>query len=621
MTLDARLETLRERGVIADIDLHFARFMCRIAGAPSDELELAACLASHRIGMGHACADLAGLAGRIVLPGIDDDADAVEPITAPPLEPWIEALRAAPVVGVPGDDRPLVLDAAGRLYLHRYWSYERTLAADLLARAGAATPAVDLVQLGADLDALFPREPGERTVDWQRVAAVTAVLRRLCVISGGPGTGKTTTAIRILALLARQSREPLRVALAAPTGKAAARLQEAMRAAAERLPDSPEVRAVVPDEARTIHRLLGARPRRVRFRHDREHLLAYDVVVVDEASMVDLALMAKLVAAVPPAARLVLLGDRDQLASVEAGAVLGDLCGDAPGFSDGFRATIEAATGSAIPRGQPSASALCDSIVLLTRSHRFAATSGIGRLAAAVNRGDGATACAVLGDARAAEVGWRPAPSPETVATLAADRYAPYLEAIERGASPAEAFTAFRSFRLLAAHRRGPWGVEALNALVADELARRLAVDADGAWYAGRPVLVTENDYTLGLFNGDVGIALPDPAADGDLRVTFEGDGGQVRRLSPMRLPAHEPVWAMTVHKSQGSEFDRVLLVLPDEDSLLLTRELVYTAVTRARERVEIAGDETILLAAIERRLVRSSGLRDALWAHDGALG
>ncbi|MGH7896156.1 MAG: exodeoxyribonuclease V subunit alpha [Candidatus Binatia bacterium] len=613
MTLLERFEAFRARGVVTDLDLHFARFIARLARSDAPELALAACLASHRIGTGHVCVDLAEAAGHVVLPGVDEGEGAGEPVVAPPLARWTAVLRGSGVVGQAGDDRPLVLDGSGRLYLHRYWRYEHALARALRERAGAEVPEVDLERLRRDLVSLFPPGAGDGP-DWQRVAAVTAVLRRLCVISGGPGTGKTTTVIRILALLLGQTPEGLVIALAAPTGKAAARMQEAIRAAKERVELTAEVRARIPDDASTIHRLLGARPGSARFRHDRERPLAVDALVVDEASMIDLALMAKLVDALPPTARLIVLGDRDQLASVEAGAVLGDVCGPAPGFSDVFRRRLELATGERVPAGRPSASPLRDTVVLLTRSYRFAAASGIGRLATAVNRGDGATVLAVLGDARADDVGWRPAAAPAELAAAAVEGYGPYLECVRRAAPVEEIFAAFRRFQVLCAHRRGPSGVETVNRLVDEELRRRFIVDAVGPWFVGRPILVTQNDYTLGLFNGDLGVALPDPGSPERLRVVFETEGG-VRHLPPVRLPAYEPVWAMTVHKSQGSEFDHVLLVLPNETSPLMTRELLYTGVTRARTRVEICGDEIVLLAAVERGSVRSSGLRDALWS------
>ncbi len=469
----------------------------------------------------------------------------------------------------------------------------------------------------ADLTTLFPSH--EDVPDWQRIAAATAVLRRLCVISGGPGTGKTTTVIRILALLLAQQPE-IRIALAAPTGKAAARMQEAIRAAKDRVALPDAVRARIPDEASTIHRLLGARPGSSRLRHDRSRPLALDALVVDEASMVDLALMAKLVAALPTAARLVVLGDRDQLASVEAGAVLADLCGATPGFSDAFRQQLEAITAETIPHGQASVSSMRDAVVLLTRSHRFTPTSGIGRLAAAVNRGDGAGVLAILRDPGSDDVRWRSDGSLAELVGVAADGYAAYLELVAAGAAAEDIFAAFRRFRVLCAHRRGPWGVETLNGRVEEELRRRLVVEPELDWYAGRPVLVTQNDYALGLFNGDVGIALADPEMPERLRVAFETARGGVRRLAPTRLPMHEPVWAMTAHKSQGSEFDRVLLALSADDSPLVTRELVYTGITRARQAVAVWGSDAVLLAGVARRLVRSSGLREALWGSDAVV-
>jgi exodeoxyribonuclease V alpha subunit len=265
------------------------------------------------------------------------------PMIAPPLADWRTALRQSPVVGRPGDYAPLILDDAGRLYLYRYWAYERQLAEDVLRRLADEPSGVDIPRLRAGLDRLFP-PAGDAEVDWQRIAAAVAVLKQFCVISGGPGTGKTTTVIRILALLAEQAARPLHIALTAPTGKAATRMQEAIRLARDRLPVSPAIREAIPGEAMTIHRLLGYRPGSVRFRHDRDNPLPVDALVVDEASMVDLALMAKLVRALPPRARLILLGDKDQLASVEAGAVLGDICGDSTGFSPAFRERLIEAT-------------------------------------------------------------------------------------------------------------------------------------------------------------------------------------------------------------------------------------------------------------------------------------
>jgi len=611
MTPRQRLAALRDAGWLGDLDVHLAESMARIAGDDDPALLWAVALASQRTAAGHVCADLGRVAGRPLVDGAPD-----APVM-PGLAAWTAALRATPVVGGPGDDAPLVLDAAGRLYLRRYWAYEREVADEVRRRVAAAV-ALDPAAVREALAVGWPLDPTGPAPDWQRVAAVTAALRRLCVISGGPGTGKTSTVVRLLALLAAANRgAPLAVELAAPTGKAAARLEDALRAGRAAVPET--VRAAIPERASTLHRLLRLRPDSTRAGVDRERPLRADVVVVDEASMVDLALMAKLLRAVPPDARLLLLGDKDQLASVEAGAVLADLCGDAPGFSPSFAARVSAVTGQAVPEGDAACdSPVRDAVVVLRESRRFHADSGIARLAAAVNRGDGDAACALLGGG-APDLGWRPAAdgraARERLADAAADGFGAYLACVASGAPPAEVFAAFDRFRMLCAHRAGSGGVAGVNRLVEDALEARGLLRRTGPWFVGRPVLVTRNDHVLRLANGDVGVVLPDPEEAGRVAVAFPAADGGVRRVSPARLPAHETVWAMTVHKSQGSEFDRVLLLLPAEPSRVVTRELLYTAITRARDRVEVWGAEAVVRAGVATRVERSSGLRDALWA------
>lgn len=611
MTPRACLAALRDAGHLTDLDVHLADLLTRLARGDTTALLYAAALASHRTGEGHVCADLAAVAGGPLLEGAPG-----APVT-PPLAAWTAALRATAVVGGPGDDAPLVLDAAGRLYLRRYWAYERELADELAARAAAPVEAVDEPRLRAAAATLLPSDPTAPVPDWQRVAAVTAVLRRLCVISGGPGTGKTSTVVRFLALLAASAGGArLQVELAAPTGKAAARLEEAVRAGRATLP--PALQAAIPVQASTVHRLLGARRDSPQVAYGRARHLTADVVVVDEASMVDLALMAKLVRALRPEARLVLLGDKDQLASVEAGAVLGDLCGDAPGFSSDFAARVGGLVGEPVPPGDGAAgSPLCDAVVLLRHSRRFAPTSGIARLAAAVNAGAGDEALSIL-TAGHADVGWRPLTGPrairEPLAAVAADGFGVYLDRVRSGAPPAEVFAAFGAFRVLCAHRAGAAGVEAANRLIEDALAAARVVRPVASWYVGRPVMVTRNDHLLRIYNGDVGIVLPDPEDATRELVAFAGPDGATRWVSPARLPAHETVYATTVHKSQGSEFERVILLLPPEPSRVVTRELLYTAITRARARVEVWGPEAVVRAAVATRVARSSGLRDALW-------
>jgi exodeoxyribonuclease V alpha subunit len=599
------------------LDAHMARLLARLAGSEDPLLALAARLACRATSQGDICVSLAEAAGQ-PLAALGES----EPGLAPPLPVWCEALRRQTVVGRPGEFAPLILDETGRLYLYRYWAYERDLASDLLARTADDPTDVDSRRLRDGLDRLFP-PAAEGEVDRQRLAAAVAALKRCCVISGGPGTGKTTTVVRILALLLEHAASPLRIALAAPTGKAAARMQEAIRASLATLRADAPIRDAIPVEAATIHRLLGFRPGSVAFRHDRDNPLPVDVLVVDEASMVDLALMAKLIRALPSAARLILLGDRDQLASVEAGAVLGDICGESPEFSAAFRRRLieatgrdPAAAGSGAPGegpGDESGPPIRDAIVQLTRSYRFGRESGIGRLASLVNQGDGRAALALLERAEFADVVWRPLESPRDLASRLAET-ADRLGAHLATDTPDAALAALERFRVLSAHRTGPYGVEALNQLIANGLESRHAIRPRSPWYAGRPVLVTANDYTLRLFNGDLGITLADSAADGRLRVFFRTAEGGLRRVPPGRLPEHETAYATTVHKSQGSEADEILLILPDQLTPVMTRELIYTGLTRARARVEIWGSAEVFAAAVSRRLTRSSGLRDALW-------
>ena len=590
---------------LTPLDRHLADFLCRLAGAGGGDLWPVAALLSRAVGEGHVCLDLAELAGRDELPGERTLAE------------WLEYLAGLPVVGRPGAFAPLVLDGVGRLYLHRLWQDEQDVAAALRARA-TAIPEDEVRDFRADLTRLFPASvPGE--LDGQAVAALAALRQRFCMISGGPGTGKTTTVVKILALLLEQAQGRLAVALAAPTGKAAARLKEAIRGARERIPVAEEIRELIPDEVATLHRLLGIVPGRSTPRHHPGNPLPADLVVVDEASMVPLPLMARLVRALRPGARLVLLGDRDQLASVEAGAVLGDLCDpdQADRFTPAFRRFVARHGGMELPSPPGEVAPLADGLVVLRRSYRFGEGSGIGRVSRLVNAGAGEGALAALRDGGHPDLAWRALPAPEelpaALAGVVRDGYGPCLAA----ADPAEALARFDRFRILCALRAGPVGTAGLNRTCERLLAEAGLIDPRAPWYPGRPVMVTVNDYGLGLFNGDIGICRPDPATGGSLQVFFPAADGGVRAVPPLRLPEHETAYALTVHKSQGSEFDRVLLVLPGSDSPLLTRELVYTGLTRARQAAYVWGTEELFLIAMARRIQRRSGLRAALWGED----
>jgi len=395
-------------------------------------------------------------------------------------------------------------------------------------------------------------------------------------------------------------------------------LQEAIKCAKGEVNCSQSIKEAIPEEASTIHRLLGSIPESPYFRHNAQNRLPVDVVVVDEASMVDLALMSKLIQALPPQARMILLGDKDQLASVEAGAVLGDICdtGNVHSFSRRFCESVKKVTGYEI-RTQLNGEAelgIQGCIVQLQKSFRFGSDSGIGAVSRAVNAGDDDLAVTLLREGKYGDIKWRDLPQstglPLAMKDMVVREFADYLQAGDVW----EVFQLFDRFRILCALRKGPYGVINLNALVEQILTEEGLIDPGKSWYPGRPILITSNDYNLRLFNGDVGIVLPDCAANNDLRVFVPGADGTVRKFHPLRLPEHETVYAMTVHKSQGSEFDRVLLLLPDKDFPLLTRELAYTGLTRAKESVEIWGNEDVFRAAVCRRIERMSGLRDALW-------
>ena len=517
-------------------------------------------------------------------------------------------------------NRPLILDDDGRLYLHRYFDYERRLARRLMQLAAAPVQDVLDQALRARLDDLFAanaKRLGERP-DWQKIAVALAMLRKLTVISGGPGTGKTTTVVNLLACLFEESRE-CRVALAAPTGKAAARMLDAIRARAAHLP--PELAARLPGESFTIHRLLGVMPGSDEFRHHAGNPLPVDVLVVDEASMLDLALATRLLEAVPDAARVILLGDKDQLAAVEAGAVFSEICAD-PSMSEWMRERVATLTGidaaRIVPASPVESTPLRDSVVWFTENFRFAADSGIGRLASLVNAGDCDQAVSWLRSGADASVTWLDdcdrAPRAATMAR-AEQGYAAYCDAMQSGADLAALFAAFGRFRLLCAEREGARGVAGMNEAVSRwfraTLDHPLDPGARSPWYPGRPVMVLRNDYVLKLFNGDIGIVLPDD--DGDLIVHFPDADGTFRAIAPARLPEHDTAFATTVHKAQGSEFDAVMLMLPSQVSRVVTRELLYTGVTRARGCVVLASDSEVLAQGVLSRTSRHSGLIDRM--------
>ena len=654
-----------DAGWLRHLDRALARWVAELDPQARPELLMATALLAHLEGRGHTCLPLEALvrepAALLAWPAPAPQALAQAWHALPQgLDDWLEALRRSPVVheeGVaPDQGQPLVLGGSATaplLYLRRYWGYETRVAQALRERASAPLP-VDEALARQWLARLFaPAQPGQvpdapaRTegdtdVDWQQLACAVALRSRVAVLTGGPGTGKTYTAARLLALLAAMEPpgRPWRVALAAPTGKAAARLRQSIDGALQDL-QTPlqgvlDVQALAQrlGPARTLHALLGAQPHTRQMRHHAGHPLDVDVLLVDEASMVHLEMMAALLDALPPSARLVLLGDKDQLASVEAGAVLGDLCRDAAAgrYSTETRRYLQATTGQTLPdallESGAQAPALAQHMVMLRKSRRFGGP--IGALALAVNQGDAPQARRVL-DADPQGAVHLLASSDPAVAVQLALRgrlgavgcYRDYLRAMAVPVPAQEdahtawvqgVLRAFDGFRLLCAVREGPWGAAGLNRAVETALRGAGLLQGRGEWYAGRPVMVTRNDAGLGVFNGDIGIVLQAPG--GGLRAYF-ADGPQLRSVGVARLAHVETAFAMTVHKSQGSEFGHTALVLPPQAAgALLSRELVYTGITRARDAFTlVAAQPAVLEQALRQRTQRSSGLPARLQA------
>lgn len=594
-----------------DLDIQFGRFMERLSGKPDPDLFLAAALTSSLRNQGHICADLSLRAGKLVSPvssGIQK---------YPELSLWLKHLKKTSVVGTPGDFYPLILDG-NLLYLFRYWDYEKKVTDSIRERLSSQPAKRSNPGIKSGLERLFPNN-NKKEVDWQKVAALVSLLKKFCVISGGPGTGKTRTVARILALFLEQAgSERKRIFLGAPTGKAAARLEEAVNEAKAGLPCAEAIKAAIPEEAFTIHRLLGAIPHLSTFRFNAQNPLAADLVIIDEASMVDLALFAKLIQAIPLSANLILLGDKDQLSSVEAGAILGDICdtGNTHHYSSALTEDVKKIGGENISSNMALGEkpGIQDSLVQLQKSYRFGETSGIGALSRAVNDGEFDRIMTLLKAGPYSDIHWQVLPGPDRLAMHLKERILQGFSAYFREEDPVKAFDLFNRFRILSPLREGPFGVRNLNLLVEALLRKEGLIRQDNRWYFGRPIMILRNDYTLKLFNGDVGLILPDPSLDHQPRAFFPSPDGTVRKYLPLRLPEHETVFVMTVHKSQGSEFEEILLLLPDKMSPVLTRELIYTGLTRAKQRVEIWGREEIFKIAVNRRIERTSGLRNALW-------
>ncbi len=618
------IQTLYDAGYFSSLDYHMAEAAGRVSKETDPLVLLAMAVVNRFTSQGHVCVDLTHLSRA---PIVTESGEAIEGVRWPDAKRWLSALRKSPLVAICATHAPLVIDQSGRLYLSRYWQYQQRLLFQLRQRAFSSVEAVNSALLEEGLERLFPMEKDEKELNAQRFAAETSVRRYLTVVSGGPGTGKTYTVVKMLMLIIDQAlsvgQKLPRVLLAAPTGKAAARLKESILIAKNAMADLKRghdrvVFEGIPEETTTIHRMLGKHPHTTRFYYDAENQLPVDILVVDEASMVDLSLMTKLFEAVSFSARVILLGDEDQLASVEAGAILGDICMEG---TPGAVQEISASMSKMKDRdGGLHGVNIKDCIVRLTRSYRFDEKSGIGNLAGAIRNGDADVAMGLLSgsdDKTVKQVSF----ADEGVSSIALESvlmpfvrtyYLPYLS--EQGNE--KRLQHLNRFRILCAHRRGATGVEQINFTVEKMLQDQAGLRIDQPWYSGRPIMMLQNDYQLDLYNGDVGMVGPSDQDANKWMVYFPSADGGVRPIAPTRLSTHETVFAMTVHKSQGSEFDHVLVVLPAHRSPVVTRELLYTAVTRAKKSVTILGTDEVIRESIKTPVYRASGLSEQLWGN-----
>jgi exodeoxyribonuclease V alpha subunit len=619
---------LRQAGKIRPLDEAFGQFIAdQEAGRQLEQqmnIALLAAYLSNRLGEQDSCIQLEFLAQPFS-----------EYHKFPSLEVLREQLEQSTSVEIITSDsgaanKPIIFDR-NRLYLQRYWHYEHELAKRIMTKAAKKID-VDLAAARKILDSLFTvgndaEANASAQFDWQKIAVCIAASQQLTLITGGPGTGKTTTVTRLMALLqglATIKGQHLNIKLVAPTGKAAARLSQSINTAKSKLPKGLSLG--LPDQCSTVHRLLGARPLSPYFKFNAQNPLHLDVLVLDEASMIDLPLMSKLFAALPPYAQVILLGDKDQLASVEAGSVLSDICAAAfeqmnndrvqLSYSVEARAQIETLSGYALPAEGHDRKGIGDNLVVLQKSHRFSAESSVGLLANAINRGRHQQSRSLLVDKTHTDINWYQDYQQQHLVAQLMPTYIEFFAAVKEG-DVAKAFDCLQQQQVLCAQKSGDWGVYRLNNLIENELHKQGLIDTSRVFYSGRPIMLSQNDHHQKLFNGDIGIVMVDPKHAELQKVWFISAEGQIRGLLSSRLPVHETLYAMTIHKSQGSEFEHVYLCLPDIKHLAgaksLSRELLYTGLTRAKRSFSLYASQQALQLSLQQQCKRGSGLAERL--------
>ncbi len=610
-------------GYLSELAAHYYSFFKRIDPDCSEQVLLCGVLLVHRGQTGHSCLNFEEFAGKLFSEFLTEEGQEwiSDDFRFPVASELSATLQKSVLVGQPGESVPILNDQNERLYLYRFWDYEKRLADNLNLRAQHVL--FDTGEIKKQLNRVFVSSDCHET-DWQKVAVSTAAMQRLCIISGGPGTGKTYTVVKIIALLQLLSAPvKLDIALAAPTGKAASRLQESIKAVSSNLDLPIEIISSIPEQAKTIHRLLGPIRYTPHFRFNKLNKLSCDILIVDEVSMVDLALMVKLCEAMPVKGHLILLGDNDQLSSVEAGRVLADICSQSKRnrFSVEYCQKLnEIGVGGKLV-AHVSNSYLQDCIVFLTKSYRFSEESGIGKLAEAIKSGSFKEAW----DCFTTERDLQLISSNEknlltdlyvesSMAERVCNEYGAYLQ-ISKGSNPGRVFKAFSRFQVLCAHRRGLAGVQQVNRWIEALLLQSGHIDEQGEWYIGKPVIITGNHYDLDLYNGDIGIALLDQ--HGRMRIFFKKANNEFRDISPARMPEYQTAFALTVHKSQGSEFEAVLLILPEKVSPIISRELLYTAITRAKESFILSANQSVFKEGVKRQTQRYTGLAKRIKSSD----